>query len=175
MTLTTTLKQIEKGFRLKMPKHAGGRPITMTRFVASKVYRMAAFGMSDQDISEVLDISIPVITKAKEDAEFIGYLTRARDNAVMIANRSIIGLAKGMTIKETRKGISGGQEIDILIEKEIPPSLPACESILRRYSPEEYKGDTSKTIVQILQTLKQSGQDPVEMVFGDSDRIAKPA
>ena|SRR3990167_201653 len=37
------------------------------------------------------------------------------------------------------------------------------------------QGDTSKTIVQIFQTLKQSGQDPVEMVFGDSDRIAKPA
>ena len=150
-----------------------GRPVTMTRFVASKVYRMAAFGMSDGDISEVLDISTDTISKAKSDADFIGYLSRARENEIMIAKRSIAMLAKGMTITERRTGTTDGKSIDILITKEIPPSLAACESILRRYAPDEYKGDNSKTVIQIFQPVREKetavidrGQNALDVLLG---------
>ena len=154
-----------------------GRPVTMTRFVASKVYRMAAFGMKDEDISEVLEISIDTIEKAKKDADFIGYLSRARENEIMIAKRSIAMLARGMTITERRTGTSDGKEIDILIEREIPPSLPACESILRRYAPDEYKGDNQNTLIQIFKAVRDTeqkriveGESPMEVLFSEDFR-----
>src|SRR3990167_3182708 len=81
MILTITLKQIEKGSRRKMPKHAGGRPRKITPHIARKIFLLAGYGLTDEQLADVFDISRDTIAEAKKQPEFSYTIAKCKQEA----------------------------------------------------------------------------------------------
>ncbi len=127
-----------------------GRPSKFTVKLAEKIYFLARMGLTDKQLSWVCDINEDTLNSWKKSPIFMVKLKKAKEHADEEIERALLTRARGM--KVTDKIIErhseadkdgnpkeGGKTKQTLVEREIPPDVPAMRLWLINRRPEKWK------------------------------------
>lgn len=172
------------------------RPRKLTPYLSRKIFLMSGYGMTRDQIGEVLGISHDVIDRASKNEEFSVSIARAREIADKQVIDSLFFRAKGYSHPEEKifthliSDGEGNQRVEVtrvMTVRHYPPDTNAIGLYLINRRPREFKpasafrgdeklpddGKISRSLTQIFIGVREkehvairSGENELEVLFG---------
>lgn len=155
----------------------------MTLSVARKIFFLCGYGLTDAQIAQVLGISEAVINKAKEQSEFMESVARIKGEIDLKVQNALYKRALGMTVTERKVGTDRGEQTNLVIQKELPPDVGACQLWLHNRDRTNWRSEKEKpeglesrkpSLIRIFTpahtgelTVIQRGENQTDVLFGD--------
>lgn len=158
-----------------------GQPKKITPHIARKIFLMAGYGMTDEQIGEVLGISHDTIDREKKKPEFCVSISKYKAEADLKVINALFHRAVGYTHpEEVVRSHVIGEDADKRIEtvriptmKHYPPDTEACRFWLMNRKREEWRKeiqheDTRPKPTMIRVFEKVSGKEMAIINRGDN-------
>ena len=130
-----------------MNQRPRGRPTRLTPLMMDKICFLAAHGLSNEKIAYVLDVHEDLFRKWTHHEIFAGVLKKAREEPLDQVERSLFLRATKMRLTERRVSTNQeGKRREEVIERETPPDVGACISILANKRPNEWKRNPDNAV-----------------------------
>ena len=161
-----------------MPR-SGKLPKRITGHIARKIFLSAGYGMTDEQISELLGVSVDTIDRAKKDAEFGGTLKRVKE----LSDQKVVNALYMRAIGYDYEEESATKDGPVMCQKKMHPDVTACIFWLKNRQGEQWRDKTPdgedpaaarSSITQIFCNIGKKqldlisrGADPMATLFGD--------
>lgn len=166
-----------------MANRLRGQRRKITPHIGRKIFFLAGYGLTDQQIAEVFDISRETINEYKKEADYSDTLKRIKEHADLAV---VNALYKNATGYEYTEQVATKDGDIVALTKHRHPDTIACIFWLKNRQrdkwrdkmPEEQdKEAVRNSVTQIFcnVTKKQQlqisrGSDPMDTLFGDSNK-----
>lgn len=156
-------------------KNKVGRPRKINQFIARKIFLLAKYGLTDEQIGEVLGISHDTIDREKKNPEFCVSLKEAKDIADLAVANALYHRAIGYSYPEEKVFNNNGEIIRVTVNKHCLPDTTACIFWLKNRRPNEWQekpldkqdDKMALNLISIFKAAKDhTGVDPVEEAYG---------
>ena len=153
-----------------------GRPTKFSEKIITRILFLAAKGLIEDEIAEVLDISPSTLDKWKKSPSFLRSMNAAKNTVDDQVRSALLSRALGYDYEEEYPTKDGA----VSCEKKMHPDVAACKFWLMNRKAKDWreKGadgegeDHSKTLIQIFNGVRskeakriEAGEDPMDVLF----------
>lgn len=103
-----------------------GRTKKITGHIARKIFLMAGYGMTEEQIAEVIGVDRITIFRLKEDAQFSNTIAKCKAEADLRVINSLYHRAVGYSHPEEKIFCHEGEVVRAETTKQYPPDTAAC-------------------------------------------------
>ena len=137
----------------------GGRPSKKGRIDLKMLEKLAAYGLTDVQIANILEISPRTLDNYKKDNRFLRSLKGGKEIADLRVERSLYERATGYSHPEDKIFQHNGKPVIVPTVKHYPPDVTACIFWLKNRCPEEWRDTKAEVNVNNTNVNKVSNNE----------------
>ena len=161
------VKEKNKGGRPKGKRYE--KPTKKDKMNFKKLHTLYSYGMIDEEVAEVFNISIDALNRWKKDKDFYEAMCAGKALPDQQVARSLYHRAIGYDCEETDIKVIAGEVVKTKVTKHYPPDTTAASLWLRNRRPDLWR---DKQDVEV--TGKGGGPVTLEIVYEKKNMPEEP-